>query len=245
MGLQGIAIALLALLSAAQSGPTPLQRFLARSEEPPVEYRALRRLEANNPKFNQSAWMTAWTEYDQVNGFRFTIVAEGGSGYIRSKVLRAALEGEQKMWADREPQKASFTSDNYTFDAGGPSSDGLAAVTVKPRRKDILLVDGSIFVQPSDGDLARIEGRLSKTPSFWTRRVDVVRRYQRIAGVRVPVSIESVAHVLVAGRSTFKMTYEYETINGQHVGSPQPHASTDRHDVARSLQPSDHRRPPN
>jgi len=226
MGLQAIAIALLALMSAAQSGPTPLQRFLARGEEPPVEYRALRRLEAHNPKFNQTARMVAWTEYDHVNGFRFTIVSEGGSGYIRSKVLRAALEGEQKIWANREPQKASFTNDNYTFDAGEQSSDGLASVTVKARRKDILLVDGSIFVQPTDGDLARIEGRLSKTPSFWTRRVDVVRRYQRMAGVRVPVSIESVAHVLVAGRSTFKMTYEYESINGQRVGNPQPQAST-------------------
>ena len=81
-------------------------------------------------------------------------------------------------------------------------------------------------MQPSDGELARIEGRLSKTPSFWTRRVDVVRRYERKAGVRVPVGIESVAHVLVAGRSTFKMTYEYETINGQHVGSPQPRNPT-------------------
>jgi hypothetical protein len=208
------------LLSAGESGATPLQRFLARGQEPTVEYRALRRLEAHNPKFNQSGWMTAWTEYDHVNGFRFTIVAESGSGRIRSKVLRAALEGEQKIWANHEPKGASFTHDNYTFDAGEPAADGLASVAVKPRRKDILLVEGSIFVQPSDGDLARIEGRLSKTPSFWTRRVDVVRRYERLAGVRVPMSIESVAHVLIAGRSTFKMTYEYETINGQHVGDP-------------------------
>src|SRR5207248_7131858 len=107
--------ALVALVSAAQSGVTPLQRFLARGEEPPVEYRALRRLEAHNPKFNQSAWMTAWTEYDRAGGFRFTIVAEGGSSYIRTKVLRAALEGEQKIWADHEPQKASLSNENYTF----------------------------------------------------------------------------------------------------------------------------------
>jgi hypothetical protein len=97
----------------------------------------------------------------------------------------------------------------------------LAPVGVTPKRKDVLLVEGSIFVQPSDGELTRIEGRLSKTPSFWTRRVDVVRRYERKAGVRVPVSIESVASVLIAGRSTFKMTYEYQTINGQVVGNPQ------------------------
>jgi hypothetical protein len=203
-----------------------LQRFLARGEEPTVEYRALRRLEANNPHFKQSAWMTAWTEYDRANGFRFTVIAEGGSGYIRSRVLRAALEGEQKIWANHEPQKASLSPDNYTFDDDVPDADGLAAVGVKPRRKDVLLVEGAIFVQASDGDLARIEGRLSKTPSFWTRRVDVIRRYERLGGVRVPVSIESVAHVLIAGRSTFKMTYEYETINGRHVGNPQPHASS-------------------
>jgi hypothetical protein len=201
--------------------PTLVQRFLARAEEPPVEYRALRRLEAHNPKFKQSAWMVAWTEYDHVNGFRYQIVDEGGSGYIRSKVLRGALEGEQKIWANHEPQKASFSHDNYVFDAGTPAADGLSAVGVTPKRKDVLLVEGAVFVEPGDGELSRIEGKLSKTPSFWTRRVDVVRRYQRQAGVRVPMSIESVAHLLVAGRSTFKMTYEYQTINGQVVGDPQ------------------------
>ena len=210
--------------SMVQGHATVLQRFLDRGEEPPVEYRALRRLEANNPHFHQSAWMLAWTEYDHVHGFRYQVVDEGGSSYIRTKVLRAALEGEQKIWANREPQKASFTHENYEFDAGAAASDGLASVAVKPRRKDVLLVEGAIFVQPTDGELARIEGKLSKAPSFWTRRVDVVRRYERKGGVRVPMSIESVAHVLIAGRSTFKMTYEYQTINGQHVGDPQPHA---------------------
>src|SRR4029077_4857091 len=204
--------AALVVVSAGQTAVSPLQRFLARGEEPTVEYRALRRLEAHNPKFNHSGWMAAWTEYDHANGFRFTIVGEGGSGYIRTKVLRAALEGEQKIWADREPQKASFNHDNYVFDDGAGAADGLASVGVKPKRKDVLLVEGAIFVQPSDGELSRIEGKLSKTPSFWTRRVDVVRRYERKAGVRVPISIESVAHVLIAGRSTFKMTYDYQTI---------------------------------
>lgn len=221
-------VAIFTFVAGAQTSGTPLQRFLARGEEPDVEYRALRRLEASNPKFNQSAWMTAWTEYTKAGGFRFDIVGEGGSGYIRSKVLRAALEGEQRMWANRQPQKASFTHDNYTFDSAGPAADGLATVTVTPKRKDMLLVEGAIFVQPDDGDLARIEGRLSKTPSIWTRRVDVVRRYQRIAGVRVPVSIDSVAHVVIAGRSTFTMTYEYETINGHRVGEPHPYTLVGR-----------------
>jgi hypothetical protein len=205
---------------------TVLQRFLGRAEEPPVECRALRRLEANNPHFHQSAWMNVWTEFDRVNGLRYTIIAEGGSPYIRKHVLLAALDGERKMWENREPQRASFTHENYFFEDGTATSEGLAALGVRPRRKDVLLVEGSIFVQPHDGDLTRIEGKLSKAPSFWTRRVDVVRTYTRMAGVRVPISIESVAHVLIAGRSTFKMTYEYERINGQHVGDPHPPSSS-------------------
>ena len=209
--------------SAAQPGRAPLQRFLARADGPPVEYRALRHLEASNPHFNHHAWMDAWTEYDHVRGFRFEIVAEGGSIYIRRKVLLAALEGERKMWMAQEPQRASFTHDNYTFQDSGASADGLTSVGVTPKRKDVLLVEGAIFVQPDDGDLARIEGKLSKAPSFWTRRVDVIRRYERVAGVRVPVSIESTAEVRIAGRSTFRMTYSYETINGEHVGEPAPH----------------------
>jgi hypothetical protein len=207
------------------AGVTALQRFLARGEGPPVEYRALRHLEAQSPHFRANAWMDAWTEYRHATGFRFEIVAEGGSSYIRQHVLRAALEGEQKMWAAREPQRASFTTDNYEFHDRG-AVEGLVSVGVKPRRNDVLLIDGAIFVEADDGELRRIEGRLSKAPSIWTRRVDIVRHYERLGGVRVPTSIESVAHVLIAGRSTFRMTYEYESVNGQEIGRPQPRAGS-------------------
>jgi hypothetical protein len=200
-----------------QRAPTLLQRFLARVDEPPVEYRALRHLEANNPHFHQSATMDVWTEYDNANGFRYQVVSEGGSGYIRKKVFLAALDGEQRMWTNHEPQRASFSHENYTFQDGAAAADGLASLLVAPRRKDVLLVEGSLFILPKEGDLVRIEGKLSKNPSFWTRRVDVVRRYARMAGVRVPVSFESVATVLIAGRSTFRMTYDYEVINGQRM----------------------------
>jgi hypothetical protein len=200
--------------------PSALQRYLARADSPTVAYRALRHLEASNPHFGASAWMDAWTDFDEAHGLRYEIVAEGGNGYIRKHVLRAALDGEQRIWAAREPQRSSVTPDNYTFAEGVRNHEGLHEVAITPKRKDTLLVEGAIFVEPDEGELRRIEGRLSKAPSFWTRRVEIVRRYENINGVRVPMSIESVAHVLIAGRSTFKMTYEYEVINGQRVGNP-------------------------
>jgi hypothetical protein len=195
---------------------------VAREDPPPSQYRALRRLQAKSDSLGGSAWIEAWTEVDPARGFRYQIVGEGGSGFVRGKVLRPWLDGEKKMWADGDPQRASFSHANYTFTDRGLTPDGLAWLDVKSKRKDVLLLDGSIFVNPEDGDLVRIEGRLSKTPSFWTRRVEVVRHYERIKGVRVPTAIESIAQVLIAGRSTFAMTYQYETINGEPVGTPKP-----------------------
>ena len=217
-------IALTIHAAAAPSG-TPgapiLDRFLALGDPDPEDFRALRHLDAYNEHFAKSAWMDVWTEADR-SGFRYRIVSEGGSEYIRSKVFRATLESERRMWADGAPGRAALTPVNYEFEYRGAQADGLASLGVKPRRKDALLVDGTMYLNPDDGDLVRLEGRLVKAPSFWTRRVDIVRWYRRFAGIRMPVALETVASVLVAGKSTLRITYEYETVNGQRFGTPQP-----------------------
>jgi len=221
-----VAIAGLLMAPARAAGPsnsTPaiLQRFLALDDPTPSQYRALRHLEARNERFEKSAWMDVWTEGD-ASGFRYAVVSEDGSEYIRSKVFRASLDTERRMWAVGAPDQAALTPANYEFEERGAQADGLASLAVTPRRKDVLLVDGTIFLNPDDGELVRMEGRLSKSPSFWTRRVAIVRWYRRIVGFRMPTALESVANVRVAGLSTFRMSYEYESINGQRVGNPQP-----------------------
>ena len=220
-------VALLATYAGAAGRETPapaiLQRFLSLDDPTPTQFRALRHLEARNEKFEKSAWMDVWTEADRA-GFRYHIVCEDGSDYIRSKVFRASLETERDMWAAGSPDEAALTPANYVFEDRGAQPDGLTSLTVKPRRKSVLLVDGSIYLNPDAGELVRMEGQLSKTPSFWTTRVEIVRWYQRINGFRMPTALESIANVRIAGVSTFRMTYEYESINGQRVGNPQPRA---------------------
>ena len=197
-----------------------VERFLAIDDPDPTQYRALRHLEARNEHFDSEARMDVWTEGDGT-GFRYQIVSEDGSDYIRNRVFRQTLETERKMWASGAPNRAGLTRANYTFEERGVEADGSTALAVKPRRKDLLLIDGVIFLSPVDGDLVRMEGRLTKTPSFWTRHVQIVRCFRRFNGIRMPISLESTANVLVAGKSTFTMAYEYESVNGLRVGSPQ------------------------
>jgi hypothetical protein len=205
----------------SSAGPHILERYLAQGDPDPNDFRALRHLEARNDHFDASAWMDVWTDADS-SGFRYRVAGEGGSDYIRSKVFREWLENERKMWVENVTPRAAMTPANYMFEDGCAQSSGLTSFVVKPRRKDTLLVDGSIYVNSDDGDLVRVEGRLTKPPSFWTRSVDIVRWYRRFGGIRLPVALESVAIIRIAGESTFRVTYDYETVNGQRFGSPQP-----------------------
>jgi hypothetical protein len=173
-------------------------------------------MNAENPGSGRSGWLEAVTDFSPESGFRYEILAEGGSEAIRSKVLRAVLEGEKQLVA-RGIAKSAIAETNYDFRLDGVDSDGLVKVLLSPRRKETALINGAMFLSPTDGDLVRVEGRLARSPSFWVQRVDIVRTYQRIKGALVPIAVESVAHVRFFGTSTLRMTYDYSEIDGRAV----------------------------
>jgi hypothetical protein len=203
--------------------PPIVQQFLSRSEIPLVRYEAVRRLEAMTRRGSMRGWIHACTELTEA-GFRYAVLDEGGSGVIRRRVLLASLDEEQRIRQTKEIGRAALHPVNYAFLDSNEESSGLSRIAVEPLREDVMLLKGAMFLDPVDADLVRVEGVLSKPPSFWTRRVHVIRRYARIANVRVPMSMESTADVLVAGNSSFSMTYDYYSVNGENVGGRVPFA---------------------
>lgn len=152
--------------------------------------------------------------------FSFEIVKESGSNLLRQRVLHAALLEEQENHNHAKLADSDFTRENYDFLVEESGRDGdLVRIGLAPRRKSQLLIDGSAFVRREDADLVRIQGVLSKRPSFWTRKVEITRHYARIDGVRVPVEVRLDADVLLVGDSAFDMTYEYLVINGREVAT--------------------------
>jgi hypothetical protein len=199
--------------------PDIVQRFLSREEPRLTSFRAVRHLEARNERYKKHGWMHVLTSMDAEQGFRFEVLAEGGSSYVRDKVLKPTLMKEVEASKSGESARAVLSDVNYEFSQAEPL-DGLVRVGLIPRRRDLMLVKGAVFLSAEDGDLVRIEGELAKTPSFWTRKVHVVRRYGRVAGFRVPLTMDSTAQIMIAGASTFSMTYIYEELNGMAVSSP-------------------------
>jgi hypothetical protein len=191
----------------------------ALQETPVTQYRALRRMHASNDRFNHEGWLDCWTELD-ADGFRYQIVSERGSEYIREKILKTLLRREQEMIAGGSAQRAEITDLNYEFAAPAQTANtipGERTVRLKPRRKDVLLIDGHIVLNQDGTELLRMEGRLSKNPSFWTNLVNIVREFARLDGVRVVVATQTVARLKLAGTSRMNVQYQYETINGRPV----------------------------
>jgi len=195
-----------------------LHRCLARADEPLTTYRGTRRLEGRNERFNVSGWMEIAAELT-ADGFRYRVIDEGGSDVIRSRVFRAMLENEEQIFANGDAAHSSFTSTNYELTPAESPEPGLVKLFARPKRKDVTLIDGAVYITNTDADLVRVEGSLAKSPSFWTRRIDVVKQYARVGGLRVPIRVESTAQIRFAGTSTMTMTYAYEMINGVSVGA--------------------------
>jgi hypothetical protein len=130
-------------------------------------------------------------------------------------VLKAVLDGEREVIAQGESARSSLALSNYQFQANGIDTEGLANVLLSPRRKERVLVSGTMFLRTADGALVRLQGRLAKSPSFWLRDVDIVRTYEQIEGTVVPVTLESTAHIRFLGAATLRMTYVYSEIDGR------------------------------
>lgn len=209
----------------ASSEYVAVARFLTDLEKPPVAYQARRRMEASSSRLNESAWMEAITSYSPSAGFSYQIVAQGGSERIGNRVLRKVLEAEKENSEAREWPKSVLSRDNYDFNVNGRTAEGHIKVQLNPRRRDSRLVDGVAVLAPRSGDLLKVEGRLSKSPSMWVRWAEVCRRYTMIGGAAMPVSIESIADVRIAGVSKFAMSYEYNMVDGQALASPRILAS--------------------
>ena len=200
---------------ASVSARDTLEHFLHGARPTLTSYRAYRRLEASTLGGGMQASLDAWTYVDH-GRFGFDIVREEGSSVIRDQVLRKALQTEQQNVNDGETGQVELTTANYTFTVSAASGD-LVTMGLEARRRSPMLLNGTVTVTRADGDIVRIDGLLSQTPSWWTRRVEIARRYEAIGGVRVPVEMSSRADVRVVGDSNFRMTYRYASINGRAV----------------------------
>lgn len=198
---------------------SPLEKFLAHSITPLVEYSAIREMEARNSDGKVVAELKAFTVLSNGKEMNYRIESErheGLGGSKASEQLVKILEEEKAQAQNSSFEKSGFTRENYVFTKTENVSD-FFLVSLRAQRKGGLFINGLLFLD-KQGRLLRSEGILTKNPSFMTSDVLVVVTYEEIFGARVPVSYDSRAKIRFGfGKWTMSSRYTYLSVNGFKV----------------------------
>jgi hypothetical protein len=190
------------------------------------EYTSNRRYVADNKRFSKHAEVAVREKYVYPGKKQFETVSESGSDYIRRKVINKLIEAEQDAAQNENRDQTRITPENYKFELlGTEEQEGHPCflIAVTPNQSKKYLMKGRIWVDQKDFAIVRMEGSPAKNPSFWTRKVEFTRRYQKHGPFWLAASIESESELLVAGKSSLKIEYlDYVITQG---GSDQKIAS--------------------
>jgi hypothetical protein len=156
----------------------------------------------------------------------FEIMSEKGSGLIRSRVFKPLMDVEVETAADRVD--SSITPNNYRFALLGEEEVAgfhCFVVQATPKRVDKYLFTGKIWIHSVEFAIVQIEGQPAKNPSLWIKRVDFVRRYQKIGEFWLPLKNESVTRLRLLGKNTLTTDYNNYEINQVGIAARKENSS--------------------
>jgi hypothetical protein len=173
-------------------------------------YTGNRRYILDNQHMHKRAEMLVSVNCDPDGTKHFEVVSEQGWKAANKHVLRKMLESETETSRPQTRPTTRVTPDNYGFQMlGSESIDARTAyvIEVLPKRHDRYLFEGRIWVDAEDYAIVRAEGKPAKNPSFWTRSVHFVHRYQKAGSFWFPFSTESITEARIFGKTEVTISY--------------------------------------
>ena len=133
---------------------------------------------------------------------KYAIQQASGSG-LGKMIVRRALANEAEM--AKNYAATDFSPENYAFRflrRDELNGQPCYVLELLPRRKDVHLVHGNLWLDAGTYLPRRVEGELAKSPSWWVRDLQVKFVYGEIGGMWLPTSSEASATLRILGRST-------------------------------------------
>ncbi len=150
-------------------------------------------------------------EFEAPGTKRYTVTSEKGSSVVRRLVFKGLLDSEVETAGGRSRTDSSISPSNYQFQLVGEEQlDGRPCyvVDLTPTRDAKYLFRGKVWIDSQDFAVAQIDGEPAANPSWWTKKIHFVRRYQKIGDFWLPRSDQSVNQVRIFG--THILTIEHQ-----------------------------------
>ena len=174
-------------------------------------YSVKRVYRVTNGKGALSAEEQVSLEFEAPGTKKYTITSEKGSAAVRRLVFKRLLDSEVETAGGRSRTDSSISPSNYQLQVVGEEQlDNRPCYVVEatPTRNAKYLFRGKLWIDSQDFAVAKIDGEPAANPSWWTRKIHFVRRYQKIGDFWLPRSDESVNQVRIFG--THILTIEHQ-----------------------------------
>jgi hypothetical protein len=199
------------MIAQVKTAPTPsadevIARMFARDlqrEGAAGGYTGNRQYVLDNPRFDKQARMEVRVSCATDGTESFQVVSEQG-WKSANLLLRKMLESESETSMPLEHPKNRVTSDNYKFQMieSVPLEGRLAyVIDVTPKRQDVVLFHGRIWVDAEDYALARVEGEPAKITSVWIHSVHFTQVYRKSGQYWFPWSTTSITEARILGKT--------------------------------------------
>jgi outer membrane lipoprotein-sorting protein len=133
-----------------------------------------------------------------------TFVVDSATGNERGiAAVKRILESESEL--RDSGASAAFTRENYDFTfqgVGEESSRRCYILGLKPKHKERHLMNGRVWVDAQSYLPVKVDGELSKSPSWWVKQVHVTTDFANVKGMWLPTNTQAVADLRMFGRHT-------------------------------------------
>lgn len=189
-------------------------------------------IDAEIPAMAGKGHFSSKREFGAPQSLDYTATNFVGDNFVKTNVIYRLLRSDVERVEKNTASKVAILESNYKFSYKGIrhlNGRPLYAFALKPRRKSSGLFKGNIFIDPQSGRIVQAMGRLSKSPSWWIKRVDFIQDYRDCGEFTMPVQIRSVTEARIVGRVLVNIQHsDYEVRSVEQLNSAQE-ASDDRH----------------
>ena len=208
-------------MQAGPSGPDAsdsviLQRYLTASETQKLSLRGMRSdvdISAKLPKLKKEGSMHALRSISKVGQVTYHALGFSGDNTIKKDVIARYLTAE--VQAQGSGQDLSITPANYKFKFRGlMDGDGkqVYVFNVAPRKKEVGLFKGEVWLDPTTCMPLREQGRFVKNPSIFFKKMEFVRIYELHDGISRPLHIDSVVQTRIVGPVELSINFNNYTL---------------------------------
>jgi hypothetical protein len=181
------------------------------------KYSVRRTYELSNAKGHVYARETVEMKFDSPGTKSFQSKSGDGSWLVRKLVFRGLMDSEIETAGGEAHRQSAIAPANYTFQLLGEQQVGpyrCYVVKAVPKREGKYLFIGKLWINMPDYGIVEIAGSPDRKPSFWIKKANFVRMYEKVGEFWLPESDRTVVSVKLIGQRIFSIRHWDYEVNG-------------------------------